>query len=161
MGIVTCAINGLYNIICRDPETAAGGLTPEDVNRHADGFYRIGRVTLDQLDGEDIDRKVEIIYNGTDDWVGLMATYDQQRQRRFGVTIRIGYFVGDHEMESQPIAGDDEHQICKAIMIQNNWPSSCSGGGCIEAYIPVSSSFSQINEEQWLLEIEVTVQVKA
>jgi hypothetical protein len=161
MGIGTCAIEGIYNIICRNPDTAAGGLDPENITRHADGFYRIGRKTLEELEGEDIDRKVEVIYSGTSEWVGLMSTYDAQRTRRFGVLVRVGYFTGDHEMESMPIAADDDHQICKALMVQANWPTSCSGGGCVEAYIPVSSSFQQLNDEQWLLEIEVTVQVTA
>lgn len=160
MGIGTCAIEGLYSIICRDDVTAAGGLTPENTDRHADGFYRVGRKLLEQLDGEDIDRKVEVIYDGTGAWVGLMSTYDAQRERRFTVTIRVGYFTGDHEMESMSIAADDEHQICKAIMVQANWPT-CTGGGCVEAYMPRSSTFQSISEEQWVLEIEVEVQVKA
>jgi hypothetical protein len=159
MGIGTCAISGLYNIICRNDETAAGGLDPADVTRHADGFYRVGRKLLEHLDGEDIDRKVEILYGGTSEWIGLMSTYDAQRERRFSVTIRIGYFTGDHEMETMMIAADDEHQICKAIMVQANWPTCTSG--CVEAYMPQSSSFQALNEEQWVLEIEVLIQVKA
>lgn len=159
MGIGTCAINGLYTIICRDPDTAAGGLTPENVTRHADGFYRIARTTLDSIEGEAYDRRVEIVYGGTNEWIGMPATYAQQRERRFGVTIRVGYFVGDHEMETQPIAADDDHAICKAIFLQANWPL-CSGG-CVEAYLPVSSNFFQVSETKWMLEIDVSVQVKA
>jgi hypothetical protein len=106
-----------------------------------------------------IDRKVEILYGGTSEWIGLMSTYDAQRERRFNVTIRIGYFTGDHEMETMMVAADDEHQICKAIMVQANWPTCTSG--CVEAYMPQSSSFQALNEEQWVLEIEVLIQVKA
>lgn len=159
MGIATCAINGIYNIICRNAETAAGGLDPDNTVLHADGFYRVERMELDDYEGQDFDRRVQVDYVGTSEWLGLMATYDQQRERRFGVIIRIGYFTGDHEADSHMVAGDDDHQINKALMLQANWPTSCTGGGCVNAYIPVSSGFSRVDEKRWVLEIALTVQV--
>jgi hypothetical protein len=159
MGIGTCAIDGLYNTICRNEETAAGGLNPEDTTRHADGFYRIERTELDDLEAEGCDRRVEIVYQGTNEWIGMPATYQQQRERRFGVVIRVGYFAGDHELETQRIASDDDHAICSALFLQSNWPL-CTGG-CVEAYLPVSSSFVRHSKTKWVLEIQVTIQVKA
>lgn len=159
MGIGTCAINGLYNIVCRNAVTAAGGLNPENVDLHTDGFYRVERMELDDYESQDFDRRVQIDYVGTAEWIGLMGTYDQQRERRFGVLMRIGYFVGDHEADSHMIAADDDHAICKAIMLQANWPVGCTGGGCVNAYIPVGSGFVRVDEKRWVLEISITVQV--
>lgn len=158
MGVVTCAIDGLYDIICRDPDTAAGGLTPGDTDLHASGFFRHDREPLERLESEAIDRKVQIVYDGTDEWHPLSpGGAGGPMMRTFRVVIRVGYAVGDHEFRSYPIIGDDEQQIVEAIMNQSNWPVCASG--CLNGYVPAESAIAYPDEIRRILEIAVLVQV--
>lgn len=157
MGVVTCAINALYDMICRDVDTAADGLDPEDTTWHASGFFRHDREPLERLESEAIDRKVQIVYDGTNEWHSLSPSGGSALMRTFRVIVRVGYFVGDHEFLSYPIIGDDEQQILQAIMDQSNWPS-CSSG-CVNGYIPGDSAIAYPDEIRRILEIAVGVQV--
>lgn len=148
-----CAMEGIYDMICRDPDTATGGVDPSETNYHGEGFYREDRVRLDNLEGSSIDRKVSIRYDGTIEHDKI--SNGNKRGRRFGVTIRVGYYAGDHHNLTHMIANDDELLIIKRLRLQQYWPSDC----CVQGYIPQESTFQDIDGDRYILEIAVEVYV--
>lgn len=158
MSAARCAINGLYAIICRDPDTAAGGLTPSDVVLHSAGFYRHDRQRLEDLTGSGIDRKVQIMFNGTAGWLTYVDPTNGFQMRNEIATIRVGYFVGDHVNESMITMAEDKEQIARAISKTRNQPV-CDPGQCVNGYIPQSSEVKKIDEQRYVLEIEVRLQL--
>ena len=157
MGASACAIDGLYAIICRDPETAEGGLDPVDVDLHAPGFYRHDREELDFLTGNSIDRKVRVVFDGTDGWPTLINPVLGFTMRSFIATIQIGYFVGDHRPESMAVMAEDDAQILNALSHASNWPACASG--CINGYVVLSSRRIRIDatRDKWEIDVEITV----
>lgn len=157
MSVGTCAINGLYSIICRDPDTAAGGTSPSEAVLHAPGFLRHVGEPIDELAGQGMDRKVQIMYDGTKEWLKYGNSQHATRMRNFGVTVRIGYFAGSHVDQTMAIMADDEQAIAKAIAVSQNWPA-CTGG-CVNGYIPGSSDVINLDDKRYILELSVAVQV--
>lgn len=157
MAASTCALAGLYNIICRDPETATGGLDPVDVDLHAPGFYRSEREELEFLTGQSIDRRVRIEYDGTSGWPTLFNPVVGATMRTFLVTIRVGYFVGDHGPESFIVMAEDGSQIVNAISRSGNWPQCVSG--CVNGYVPLDSNLVRIDSTRYTWDIVVSVTV--
>lgn len=157
MAASACAIQGIYDIICRDPETASGGIEPGNVELHAPGFYRHDREELEFLTGNSIDRKVQIMADGTRSWIPLANPVLGFRMRTFIATIRIGYFVGDHGPESMTIMADDDAKILNAISRQSNWPT-CSSG-CINGIVPMGSNRVRVDATRHIWEIPVLVTV--
>lgn len=157
MSVGTCAINGLYTIICRDPDTALGGTTPSETVYHAAGFYRHFGDRLDYLPGDGIDRKVQIKYEGTRSWHSLASSAVSDRMRTFVITIRVGYFAGSHVDETMAIIADDEQEIAKAIALSASWPV-CTNG-CVNGYVPKSSNVLRLDDTRYVLEIAVDTQV--
>ncbi|MEK9735835.1 MAG: hypothetical protein VW239_00765 [Candidatus Nanopelagicales bacterium] len=139
-GVGTCTFNWLYSTICRNPDTASGGVTPLNTSLHpAPAFFRHDRSPLEELESEAIDRKVQIVYTGTDEWLPLLPG-TSGLMRDYGVTIRVGYYVGDHDWRSQAIIADDEHSITLALADRANWPS------CINALTPRNSSLTPLED---------------
>lgn len=159
MGIGTCAFNGLYTAICRDKDTAAGGLNPDNTVLHASGFYRHFGDRIDELPGDGIDRKVQVVYEGTDKWIPYGSSNTSTRMRDFTVVIRIGYFAGSHVDETMAVIADDEHQIAAVIAKSTSFPT-CSPG-CVMGYVPASSNVVKLDNTRYILEIVVGVQVMA
>lgn len=157
MGVGTCAFNGLYDIICRNPDTAAGGLDPDSTVYHASGFYRHVGDELDDLPGDGLDRKVQIKYEGTGEWHSYANSASSHWMRTFNVVIRIGYFAGSHVDETHATLGDDEQLIGQAIARTANLPV-CTNG-CVSAYMPQSSNVVKLDDDRLILEISVAVQV--
>ena len=156
-GIATCAIEGLYALICRDPDTAAGGVDPLNTCLHDDGFYRLFSDRLEELEGQGIDRKVEINYGGTNSWYPMVNGVGGKLRRTFTAEVNIGYFMGDHWTESMSVIGDDEQSIAQVVRVQSNYPS-CSGG-CVLGYVPTGSSVSRIAEDAAVLTISFDVEI--
>lgn len=157
--MIDCAISAIYECICRDEETAAGGLDPSEATLHAPGFYRHKRSELEQLTGSAIDRKVQVIASGTDSWVPLYNPVFGVKTRCYYVTVRVGYFVGDHMTESFAVIGDDDLLIRNAIVDQNNWPD-CSVG-CVNGMVPIDARRIEVDGDParhiWEILVEVTV----
>jgi len=150
-GVITTGLNGLYTLICRNPETAGGGLAPSEAIYHSEaGFIYDERVKIDSLESSAIDRRVEVIYNGTIAW-GNVVNGLTRKQRRVGVVVRIGYYVGDHELESYKIMGDDEQIICNAVLNPSTWPEGIKG--CVQGYIPQTSQVQVLDANRMVLEI--------
>lgn len=151
-GVGTCTFNWLYSALCRDPDTASGGVTPLNTTLHpSPAFFRHDRSPLEELESEAIDRKVQIIYEGTDEWLPLTpGTHGLMRD--YGVTIRVGYFTGDHDWRSQAIIADDEHSIALALADRASWPS------CVNAITPRTSSLTPIDEVRSILEMRWIIQ---
>lgn len=157
MGVLICAFNGLYSMIARDPDTAAGGVDPSETIYHADGFQRYRGEELETLPGDGLDRRMQITYNGTTKWHTYADSVQNTRMRSFTVTIRVGYFAGDHVDETMAIMADDEQVIAKAIAKSANWPD-CTNG-CVNGYVPKSSNVLKLDPRRYILEIPVEVQV--
>lgn len=153
----SCAIDGLYATICRDPETAAGGIDPPNPVLHAPGFYRQDREDLEFLTGQSIDRKVQIVPDGTQSWIPLANPVLGFTMRSFVVVIRIGYFVGDHGPESFQVMADDDAKIMYAISRSSNWPS-CPNI-CVNGIVPLSSNRIRVDSTRHIWEITVQVTV--
>lgn len=157
--MIDCAIDAIYSTICRDAETAGGGLDPSETVLHAPGFYRHDRSELETLTGSAIDRKVQVIADGTTSWVPLYNPVIGVRIRCFNVFVRIGYFVGDHMTESFAVIGDDDLLIRNALIDQNNWPD-CTVG-CVNGIVPVSARRVEVDGDParhiWEITVEVTV----
>lgn len=158
MSAVRCAMNGLYTIICRDPDTAAGGLTPNDGVLHLPGFYRHDRQRLESLTGSGIDRKVQIVYKGTSRWTTYVDPTTGFQMHDEIAVIRVGYFTGDHVNETMIVMGEDGQQIARAISKTINQPA-CDPGECVNGYIPQSSEVTKIDEQRYVLELEVLMKV--
>lgn len=157
MAATACAINGLYAIICRDPETASGGIDPVEVELHAPGFYRSEREDLDFLTGQAIDRRVRILFDGTAAWPTLVNPILGFTMRTFIATIQIGYFVGDHRPESMEVIAEDDGLILNALSRQSNWPTCTSG--CVNGYVVLASRRIRVDATRDIWEIEVAVTV--
>lgn len=157
MSVSKCAINGLYNMICRDPDTAEGGLDPSETEKHGDGFYRVDRVNLDDIPDMGLDRKVQIVYNGTVSYGTVTNGLGAKRQRTYAVILRIGYACGDNPFDSFQIIDDDEMLVAKRIHQSAYWPDCQSG--CVQGYVPVSSSIYEIGDGKYILEILIEITV--
>lgn len=157
MSVANCAIQGIYNILCRNVDTAAGGIAPSEVVLHASAFYRHFGDRLDTLPGDGLDRKVQIVYDGTSKWHSLTSSSTLTRMRTFQVTIRVGYFSGSHVDETMIIMADDEQEIIKALALSANWPE-CSSG-CLNGYVPKTSAVKRIDDTRYVLELALDVQV--
>lgn len=158
MSASRCGILGLYAIICRDPDTATGGLDPADTVLHAPGFYRHDRQRLEDLTGSGIDRKVQIVYLGTSRWHTYVEPTTGFQMRTEAVKIRVGYFAGDHVNETMASIAEDNQQIAHAISKTSNHPV-CDPGECVNGYVPRSSEVIKIDEQRYVLEIEIAMQV--
>lgn len=157
MSGLTCAVNGVYSVICRDPETAAGGLDPFDPLLHAPGFYRHEREDLEFLTGTAIDRKVQVVPVGLQGWIPLANPVLGFDMRAFHVVVRVGYFVGDHATESFEVMVDDDSQIIDALIRASNWPT-CSSS-CINGVIPLESNRVRVDHTRFIWEITVEIRV--
>lgn len=160
MSVSHCAMGGLYRMICGDPEAvpAIDGLVPDDTDLHAERFTRFqGEGVLEDRVGKSIDRVVFISYEGTSRWAGVWSR--GQLERTFRVVVRIGYFFGDHEDLTYQAMADDEHAIAKYIRKDSNWPQ-CSSG-CINGFVPKSSSVTRVKPDRAINEIVVEVTVTA
>lgn len=157
--MIDCAIDAIYATICRDPETASGGLTPSESTLHAPGFYRHDRSELDALTGNSIDRKVQVMSDGTAGWVPLYNPVSGVKIRRFSLIVRVGYFVGDHMTESFAIMGDDDLIISNALIDSTNWPDCAVG--CVNGIVPVGGRRVEVDGDPtrhvWEITVEVTV----
>lgn len=149
MRVSTCAIRGLYNIICRDPDTAEGGLDP--------GFFIEDKIDLDFLETSGIDRKVQIEYLGTDSWGETKMGRGGKVKRTFNVNIRIGYWFGDDRVNTQMAIADDEQRIGRSLLQWDNWPE-CENG-CVMGYMPDSSRFERLDENRGVNNITVEITV--
>lgn len=148
-----CLVNKLYEVICRDPDTATGGITPTESTYHADCFARYNIERLERLKGSAFDRKVQIEYKGALAFGTLTNGIGGKRSRNIMVSIRVGYYLGDHDMLSQPIIGADDFLISKTISKPSNYPV-CEAG-CVMGIVPLSSSVTILDAERQLLEINV------
>lgn len=148
-----CIRNALIAAICRDPETAEGGLDPYPSDYHAPGFYLQDRETLEFLTGQSIDRRVEIAFKGTEEWLPLANPVSGFDMLPLTIVIRVGYFVGDHGPESFIVMAEDDRLIQNAILSQSNWPE-CDGL-CISGLIPVSGERIRIDSTRHVWEITV------
>lgn len=158
MSVGTCAINGLYDILCRNVDTADGGTTPSETLLHAPAFYRHFGDRIDTLLGDGLDRKVQVVYDGTVKWIGISSgSSGSTRMRNFNVKIRVGYFAGSHVDETMMVMADDEQEIIKAIAFSPNWPTGCTSG-CVNGYVPKGSSVRTLDATRYILEITVEVQ---
>ena len=157
MSTANCAVLGIYNIICRDADTAAGGTPPSETVLHAAAFYRHLGDRIDTLLGDGIDRKVQITYEGTSKWHSLTSSSTSSRMRTFQVVIRIGYFAGSHVDETMIIMAADEQEIIKALALSANWPECAEG--CLNGYVPKTSSVKRLDDTRYVLEIALDVQV--
>lgn len=158
MGVGTCAMLGLYSIVCRDPDTASGGATPSEALLHASGFLRhSGTSILDDIPGDGIDRRVDIVYIGTDSWHTYNSSSASSKMRSFPLLVRIGYFAGSHDIETQAIMADDDQLVCEEIRKSWLWPD-CSAG-CVNGYYPLSSGVVELEDDRYILEIRVEVTV--
>ena len=148
-----CAIAGLYDIICRDEETAEGGITPSEDTLHASGFTKHeGTTPFNDLPGDGIDRRVEILYPGTDAWTTYASSYASVRMRQFEAVVRVGYFAGSHFDETHAIIADDDRAI--GLGIRDGTLPTCSSG-CVNGYYPIGSSVVELDPTRLVLEIRV------
>lgn len=150
---VFCSIQGIYDVICRDPETASGGLDPLNVELHAPGFYRTDREDLEFLVGPSIDRKVQVMVDGTNKW--LPINVGTKRLHVLGVTIRIGYFTGDHALATFEAMADDDALILRTLSKQSNWPA-CRGLSNVKV---LGSKPVKLEGNRQVLEIYLNLQV--
>lgn len=155
MSAITCAIQGIYNIICRHPETAEGGISPQNKDLHASSFARCERDTLTRLTGNAFDRSVQILFEGTDSITALASTVTGYRQRTVMLTIQVGYFVGDHEAASTTVIAQDDGDIIRELSKSINWPDCQTG--CINGIIPINSIRTVIDDSRQMLEFRVQV----
>ena len=146
-------MRGVYTLICRDPETASGGIDPVNVELHAPGFYRTDREELEFLTGQSIDRRVQVMADGTPRFTALRI--GQNRLRTFGLTIRVGYFLGDHFIESMDAMADDDSLILRTLSKQENWPD-CRGITNVQV---TGSRRVRLDSTRQILEVYVELQV--
>lgn len=139
------AIAGMYALLCRDPDTADGGLTPVADPYHAPAFTRLDSGRLEDLAPLGMDRRIHIEYSGTEAWhtLGNMQT--------FGVTVRVGYFAGEHTEETRAIMFDDEHLIGAALSYSGNWSGAALRVG--------PGDVTQVGDDCFINEIPVSVQI--
>lgn len=140
------AINGMYTLLCQDPDTAAGGLTPYANPYHAPAFMRLESGRLEDLAPLGMDRRIHIEYAGTEAWhtLGNMQT--------FGVTVRVGYFAGASDPEeTRAVMFDDEHLIGAALSYSGNWYGAALTVG--------PGDVTQIGDDCFINEIPVSVQI--
>lgn len=148
-----CAIAGLYDIICQDEDTASGGVTPSEVILHAQGFTRHeGTTPFNDLPGDGIDRRVEIVYPGTDSWNTYTSSSASVRMRQFDAVVRVGYFAGSHFDETYQIMADDDRLIGLAVKYG---PLPDCSGTCVNGYYPVGSNVAALDNTRYVLEIQV------
>lgn len=153
-GVATCAMRRLSDIICRDIDTAAGGLTPSESVVHAPGFTRLATgQKLQELPGDGIDRVVAVAYDGTAKW------HSMANMRTFTIRVRIGYFAGSHDDDTQRIILDDEQVITQALSLSSNWTDSCAANGTIYGYIVRPSVLTLLEADRYILELPVDIQV--
>lgn len=152
-----CLIEHLYDVICRDPDTAAGGLDPTMSDYHAEGFYRLDKDSLDKIKGSAIDRKVQILYTGSNQFGSLTNGIGNKRHKFINVLIRVGYYVGDRDAAASQIIGADEFLITKNITKPSNYPACVEG--CVMGIDPLSSIISELDAERRVLEINLQCQI--
>lgn len=158
--IGTCAIRGLYSILCRDADTASGGVEPSEVVLHAPGFYKLeGLAALEDLPGDGIDRRIEIRYAGTDGWHTYASSASTTRMRSLDLIVSVGYFAGTHDGETQAIIADDDELLGLAIKTSSSWPKCTTG--CVNGYWPLRSTLTYIEANRYILEILVRATVTA
>lgn len=157
MGPVSCAINGIYNMICRDPDFATGGLDPCEKELHASGFYAEKHRDIEDLDLTGIDRRFQIEYNGQDELLDFVNGTGGKRQKTFTVTLKVGYATGNHLYDSYPIIGQDEHLITKRLGQKQYWPTCVDG--CVQGYITTASATERLDADRVLLTMTVAVTI--
>jgi len=121
------------------------------------GFYREDRIALEDLAGAGIDRKVQIVYKGTESWGALTNGNGAKKQQTFIVSVDVGYFVNDHQFISESIIADDEGLIGRRIIQQQYWPTCVAG--CVQGYTPVSSQTVDIGGNRLINQITVRVMI--
>lgn len=149
-GVSADAIEGLYTVICRNPTTGTGGLTPTDTSFHSKYFERYE-------DGEpfesvaNADRLVFISYTGHTQ-SGSLA-HPEKDHWIFGVDIQIRYHSGDHDAHTQLIMADDFHLIAKNVGAEGSRPEGCYG------YVVRTSDVIATDDENYIVIISADVQV--
>lgn len=140
----SAAIEGIYDTVCIHVDTAVGGLTPNDT-LHEPAFRRLKGGRLEDLAPDGMDRRVHIEYTGTAAWhkLGHMQT--------FGVTVRVGYFAGEHREATLATIADDEHLIGAALMFSPNWVGA--------ALIVGPANLIKHGDDCFILEIPVDIQL--
>lgn len=146
------AIEQLYALICRDPMTAEGGITPNNVILHAEQFVRYERGKgLDTESGSAIDRKVMIRYLGTSQRGEFGHPTDVHRF--FRVSVDVGYHFGDHVAASQGCIADDEHDIMATVGAESSKVAGTFG------YLVQNASVQELQGDRAINQIIVEVQV--
>lgn len=159
-GVVTCAIEGAYKMICGDPEAvpAVDGYVPDNIDLHAERFRKFETTgELENVTGAAFDRCVFIKYSGTVRWDGVYSR--GQLMRTWRMVIRIGYLFGGHETETEKIMGDDEQGIAKLLKKDQFWPQC--GAGCVNGYVAKNSSQTRLAPDRVINEIVVEVTTTA
>lgn len=159
MSVGACAIEGLYAALCRDPDTAAGGVTPSEDTYHASRFFRhVGTAPFNDLPGDGLDRCVEVVYPGADAWTGYTSSSASPRMRLVPLVVRVGYFAGSHQDQTHAIMADDDRLLGLAIKAADL--PRCTGS-CVNGYYPTNSTVVMLDPTRWVLEITVRVTVTA
>lgn len=149
---IKCAVDAIYAAICRDVETASGGLDPLDTTYHAEGFYRYDRDELEFLTGQSIDRRVQVTVDASRGIAGLITRGEQIRE--ITLTLHIGYFLGDHASASNFVIAQDTRQIQQRLSKQSTW------GACGRLSVkPVKSRPYKVDNSRIIWETEIEVQL--
>lgn len=149
---IKCAVDAIYAAICRDVETASGGLDPLDTTYHAEGFYRYDRDELEFLTGQSIDRRVQVTVDASRGIAGLITRGEQIRE--ITLTLHVGYFLGDHASASNFVIAQDTRQIQQLLSRQSTW------GACGRLSIkPVKSRPYKVDNSRIIWETEIEVQL--
>lgn len=131
-GVSAAAIEYLYELICRDPDIGTGGIDPLDVSNHSDGFFRCDKYSVEDYEGQAIDRKVQLRYGGTVKR-GSFGHYEDSH-RIFAIFADIGYYEGAHPVETALAMADDEQAVmvvvgAESIRPQGVWGYTLESGG--------------------------------
>lgn len=155
---VQCIINHWYKGICRNPDTEDAGLCPSSYedsdNYHLGYFQRTLREELREKAGGSIDRCVQIEYKGTKG-AGPFITGGKIRFTDH-LQVCVGYFAGDHHDVTHAVAYADDRLIQHWVLKPSNYPA-CQGT-CVERVELVGSQLIKKGDEQYVLEIEFSVQ---
>lgn len=150
MGVAAAAFDGIYTVICRDPDTGNGGLIATEYGHHKPFFVRAPQgEAIEDIDRAD--RMVQVVATGFTGQASLSAP--EATHWEFGVEVVIGYFAGGYEDNCQRAMLDDFMLIAKALMTESNRPTGTY------AYIVEDSNVEPLDDDRYLHSISVTVQV--
>jgi len=149
-----CVINGLYDLICRNPDSGEGGLTPTSNDFHLPYFQRTMREELRRKTGGSIDRCVQIEYKGTR---GVKPFISGGKTRHVDhVMVCVGFFAGDHHDQTHIVMHSDDKILQNFLVQPDNYPS-CQGA-CVEKIDIVNSDVVKLGREQYILELLLAIQ---